>query len=444
MIDEDEAPAGEPEEAALPRSASGDARRKLVLGDDDSDSEDGDDNDIDNDNDNDGNAGDVRGPEDEAAPAQASPPASAILGDNSEDSAQQAGAGTSARHKVGQVIGSSSEDEQPAGACKGKHAGSAGRQQPQRYRKPAGQPRYMPPAKKQSGRRAEDALKMAAASFQAAPSRAGQPPPSPAATPERQTAPGTPEHLGSPGRRPQPYFMASPQRRRENPSQQHTEPSRVGSDLGALLRQAQGSDAAQRLASLALPGAQGDDQWGADANGEGVDLTTDHSGSLAGDDAIQQMALAAAAASREALAALSYPDDSPRSPSIGRAAQQRFQKSADLDALELIEPDDTEQAADDVGSARDHAEHSAGPMTAKDHEVGPSQSDRRSAPAQTPTKPQSGKSSQTSSLRQMRGGSRGSKGKADNSRSVSKLPKNTDSVLGQKGILKYFSPRSKG
>ena len=436
VIDEDEAgpsepPAEEPEEAALPRSASGDARRKLVLEEDDSD--------------DDEDARDAHEAQNNATQEQPSLLASAHLGDHSEESAPQAGAEASARRQVGQVIASSSEDEQQAAASKGKHASSAGKQQQQqRYRKPAGQPRYMPPAKRQSGRRAEDALKRAAASFQAAPSRAGRPARSPAASPERETAPGTPEHSGSPGRRPQPYFMASPQRRRETPSKQHAEPSRVGSDLGALLRQAQGSDAAQRLASLKLPGTQGDGQWGADANGEGMDLTTERSGSLGGEGAVQQMALAAAAASREALAALSYPDDSPRSPGTGRASQRGFQQSADLDALEVDEAIAAEQAAGDVDSAKQAAERSAAPVAAMDCELAPAQSEGRSAPAQTPSKPQSGKSSQTSSIRQTRGGSRGSKGNVDKSRSASKVLKSSDSVSAQKGILKYFSPRSKG
>ncbi len=434
--DEDEAgpsklPAQEPEEAALPRSASGDARRRLVLGDDDSDNGDNVDDD----------AEDAQEAEDDATREQAPPPASALSGEHSEESAQQAGAEAPAQRKAGQVIASSSEDEQPAAAYKGRHASSASKQQQQqRYRKPAGQPRYMPPAKRQSGRRAEDALKMAAASFQAAPSRAGQPALSPAALPERHTAPGTPEHSGSPGRRPQPYFMASPQRRRGSSSQHNAKPSRVGSDLGALLRQAQGSDAAQRLASLKLPGTQEDDQWAADANGGGIDLTAGRSGSLGGgEDAVQQMALAAAAASREALAALSYPDDSPRSPGSGRAAQRRLQHSADLDALDVEEAGDAEQAAGDVDRAGDNAELSAAPMAV---ELAPSHSEKRSVPARTPSKPQSGRSSQTSSFRQMRGGSRGSKGKDDNSRSASKVPKNSDSVSAQKGILKYFSPRT--
>ena len=426
-----ELPAGNRKEAALPRSASWDARRKLVLGDSDS-----------NDDGDEGNADEA---EDDATRAQVSPAASAPPDDDSEGSAAQAGAAASARHKAGQVIVSSSEDEQQAAAYKGKHASAAGKQQP-RYRKPAGQPRYVPPVKRQSGRRAEDALKLAAASFQASPSRVAQPVP--------QTAPGTPEHSSSPSRRAQPYFMASPGSRREGPLQHRAEASRlgvqsagIGKDLGALLRQAQGSGSLQRLTSLALPGRRADSLQGAEAEDKGVDLTTEDSGPLvgaSGEDTVQEMALAAAAASREALAALSYPDDSPRSPRTRTAAQQRFQASADQDTLETDVPEFAEQAADDADSAKYRAEHLAGPTTAMDHVLPPAQSDRQRAPAQKTSKPQSGMSSRRSTLRQLKGGSPGSKGNVDIRKSASKVPRTPDCVSGQKGILKYFSPRSKG
>lgn len=440
VIDEEEAgpselPADEPKEAALPRSTSGDARRRLILGDSDDDND----------------AGNANGAEDNAA--QASPAASALPDDCSEGSAAQAGAAASARRKAGQVIVSSSEDEQQAAAYKGKHASAAGKQQP-RYRKPLGQPRYVPPVKRQSGRRAEDALKLAAASFEASPSRAAQPARSPAATPEPHTAPDTPEHSSSPSRRPQPYFMASPGSRREGPLSQHAEPSRlgvrspgIGTDLGALLRQAQGSGSLQRLTSLALPGRQADSPQGPDSRDEGIDLTTEKSGQLtgaSGEDAVQQMALAAAAASREALAALSYPDDSPQSPGTRTAVHQRFQQSADQEALEFDAPESAEQTADDVDSAGNHAVHSAAPITAMDHALAPAQSDMRRMPAQKPSKPQPGMSSHTSTPRQLDRGSRGSKANADIRTSASKVPRTPDCVSGQKGILKYFSPRSKG
>ena len=419
-------PPDEPEEAALPRSSSGDARRRLVLADDE------DDNDIE----------DADQAEDHATWAQASPPGPTVVADRSEGSDEQAGAAASARCKAAQVIVSSSEEEQQAAPRKGRHASSAGQQQP-RCRKPAGQPRYVPPAKRQSGRRAEDALKQAAASFQASPSRPGQAALSPAATPERQSALGTPEYSSSPSRRPQPYFMARPQDGHEGhakPSELGSHAPGIGTDLGALLRQAQGSDAMQRLASLALPGRQADGHLGLDENGEGADMTTERSASLAGadgEDAVQQMALAAAAASREALAAMSYLDDSPRSPGTAADAQQHFQQSADPEAVHR------EQAAGDVDSPGHATPGSAAPMTAIEPALAPARSGRLSAPAQTPAKQRSGRTSQTSTPRQTRGASQGSKAKAAMSKGTSTETKGLDSVSGQKGILSYFSPRSK-
>ena len=428
-------PADEPEKAALPRSSSGDARRRLVLGDEDEDEEDDDD------------AGDVDGVGENATWAQASHPATTPLADPSEQVAEEAGAAATARGKAGQVIASSSEDEQREAPRRGRHASSAGQQQP-RYRKPVGQPRYVPPAKRQSGRRAEDALKQAAASFQASPSRPGQAALSPAATPERQTAPGTPEYSSSPSRRPQPYFMARPQSRHEGPTQQQSEPGDlepqapgIGTDLGALLRQAQGSDAMQRLASMALPGRRTDSHLGPDENGEGAHMTTERSASLAGahgEDAVQQMALAAAAASREALAAMSYLDDSPRSPGTATDARQQFQQGADLEAADLAE-----QAVGDVDSPRHTTQRSAAPVTAMEHTLAPAMSDRLSAPAQTPSQPRSRRTSQTSTLRQAKGASQGSKATATMSKGTMTRTKDSDSVSGQKGILNYFSPRSK-
>ena len=462
VSDEEEAgpsglPREVPEEAAgLPRRSSGDIRRRLVLGDDDSEAE-GTEN-------ADGNLAQPSRPaaavlqsDSELSAPQAR--AEAPLDSNSEVSAPQARAGASSRHRAGQVIESSSEEEMQGTGDRSRHSEAA--RQPQRqYRKPDSQPRYVPPAKRQSGRRAEDALKMAAASFQASPSRSGPP----AAVHEKLSAPGTPEHSGSPSRRPQPYFMASPQRRPEGTSQQQAhhangepEPglpeSRgqrvdapgIGTDLGALLRQAQGSDAAQRLASLALPERQDDSHSEPGVEGASGNGNSEAQPGVTREDVFQQMALEAAAASREALAAaLSYPDDSPCSPEAVAGRQHHFQQGADA-----IEPgsdaqDGKRQADGNMEGLEIHAEHSAAHMASTDHELALAleKSETQAVPTQTPSKSQSVLKPQRSVSKQSQGGSRGSRGRGDATKGSIKVQKDADSLAKQKSILKYFSPRS--
>ena len=462
VSDEEEAgpsglPRGAPEEAAaLPRRSSEDVCRRLVLGDDDSEAE-GTEN-------AEGNAAQPSCPA--AAVLQSdsklSAPqarAEAPLDSNSEVSAPQARAGASARHRAGQVIESSSEEEMQGTGDKSRQS-KAARQLQRQYRKPDGQPRWVPPAKRQSGRRAEDALKMAAASFQASPSRSGPP----AAVHEKLSAPGTPEHSGSPSRRPQPYFMASPQRRPEGTSQQQAHDANgepepglpephgqrvdspgIGTDLGALLRQAQGSDAAQRLASLALPERQDDSHSEPGVEGTSANGNSEAQPGVTREDVFQQMALEAAAASREALAAaLSYPDDSPCSPEAGSARKQRFQQGADAIEPDSDAQDGKWQADGCMDSAEIHAEHSAAHVVSTDHELALAldKSEKQAVSTQKSSKTQSVLKPQRSVSKQSGGGSRSSRGRGDATKGYTKVQKDADSLAKQKSILKYFTPRS--
>lgn len=461
VVSDEAGPSGLPREApeeaaAQSRRSSGDVRRRLVLGDDDSEAE-----------------GTKHA---EGKSAQPSRPAAAVLqsdsersapqaraeaplDSNSEVSAPQARAGASARHRAGQVIDSSSEEEMQGTGDKSRHSKAA--RHPQRqYRKPDGQPRYVPPAKRQSGRRAEDALKMAAASFQASPSRSGPP----AAMHEKLSAPGTPEHSGSPSKRPQPYFMASPQRQLEGTSQQQAhravgEPQPglpeprgqrvdapgIGTDLGALLRQAQGSDAAQRLASLALPERQDDSHSEPGIEGASGNGNSEAQPGVTREEVFQQMALEAAAASREALAtAFSYPDDSPCSPEAGAARQQHFQHCADAIELDSDAQDGKRQADGRMEGPEIHAEHSAAHVASTDHELALAleKSEMQAVSTQTSSKSQSILKPQRSVPKQSGGGNRGSRGRGDATKGSIKVQKDADSVAKQKSILKYFSPRS--
>ena len=321
--------------------------------------------------------------------------------------------------------------------------------------------RYVPPKLRQSGRRAEDALKQAVAELQASSGGAGYALEIDAALSEQQQAlSSSPQRSHSPSSRPQPFFMASPQSRRthevgaaEHDSQLQAildhRPAApgIGIDLSALLQQAEGSDARQQLASLPLPAAQPESQGGLCVQSlpaHGSDDATEARPEASVQDAAIQEMLAAAAASREALAALGPPDDSPRSP----GAQQHTQPILDAEPNDHARCD-AGQADGDLEGAQVPAKSSEAHVGATDRDPAPVQADRPATATQASSQPQSNLPSCSHAPMQGRGASsqssRGRGGGAKGSPTSGRPKKDPDSLSGQKSIKSYFmaSPRPK-
>lgn len=324
--------------------------------------------------------------------------------------------------------------------------------------------RYVPPKLRQSGRRAEDALKQAVAALQASSGGAGHAQENDAALSEQQQAlSASPQRSHSPSSRPQPFFMASPQSRRthemdgqgaaEHDSQlqailgHRPDAPGIGTDLSALLQQAEGSDAAQQLASLPLPAAQPLSQGGLGVQSlpaQGSDDATETRSEASGQDAAIQEMLAAAAASREALASLGPPDDSPRSP----GAQQHSQPSHDAEPKDHARCN-AGQAVGALEGAQVPAKSSEAHMGATDRNSAPGQADRQATATQASSQPQSNLPSRSHAPKQGRGASsqssRDRAGGAKGSPTSGRPKKDPDALSGQKSIKSYFmaSPRPK-
>lgn len=398
----------------------------------------------------------------------AQPPANdqVLLGSGSKASAPQAEA--PGRHVAD--LGGSSESDREAARESGRHASTAKLSRlpwPQYTGRPKhNQPRYMPPAKRPSGSRAEEAVRLAAASFQASPSRTGPSVQAPAAAAQAQGTSDMQEGRTSNSSPPQPYFMATDQSMHSSPARnpqraagyqgpqshlsighQRDAPG-IGADLSALLRHARGSGDIQPLPSLTLPGMEAERQEEPGAGlpaPKAVDAGSEAMQGAAGsqDSTVQEMALAAAAAGREAVAALSSQLDSPRSPAAGAGPlQQPFQPDGSQEQGSEASLDAWRADVGPRGAKREVPP--AVRMCSKDHEGAPARSQGQSVSSQTPLQPNllSGKPQRSASGRG-RGGSQGSKGRGQGVKASIGTQKDQDSLTKQRNIRTYFSPRAK-
>ena len=301
----------------------------------------------------------------------------------------------------------------------------------------------MPPAQRQSGRRAEAALKQAAASLLASPGKAGRAADDLAAQSHQQQASGEQEPEDSSGSlaRPQPAFLSPGQ----SPSSKSARPAApdIGADLSALLRQADSPGGGQLLDSPPVLEGAADihGEPGAERDAAGSPASAGAEGSEGG--IVEALARDAAEASRQALAALGPPEDSPRSPAAQAGAQQLSQQGfqAEVDAAAA---DNAAQEAGSVQDAQGAAGCSAAQGASTESSLARTTSTRQQPSTQTASQLQSRSQSQRSQSQHsqpLRSLSRSSGAKAKRAPGKQRDP---DALSQQKSIMAYFSPRAKG